>query len=511
MYQHKQRTNNTGSPIQPPPPGALDWSSRPLIMAISAAAALTASSYIRLLTTGSVKVDGNYLSGLPLIINVVLFLVTLTVSGYSYINTVLRRKGYDLDLRQVKQVAVIMAVITFFMMPMLSNDIFSRLAYGELALRGINPYTHAELLRTTIHSSYIGPTWIEAPCVYGPVTVLVDALAALAGRWSLAAGLVVVKLIHLIFAVFFIETAGRFFARSGAAGHRYNIAALVMLAPVFWVMGSGQAHNNMIAAALLMTSLLFMQRRKFVAASLPLVLAIHTKVFAAIAVPLFLILAWVSLKMDRKALVRTMGRSLGIAALLSVVLYLPFWAGGDALRTPAGFLRHKLASKSVARVASSSMAHIEDAVGRTPAVPGRSREARARELEKGLVVSLKIVSLVLAGHILAGFRRFRVFDEYLAAFAALAALVICFFSSVFHPWYLVGALPFFAGIKRREWVVWSAVLFASVSAMNVIHLAGDADIPVRALTAVLIAAVNILFFWKFRSRFIKRVPVLEDR
>lgn len=495
------------NPIKPSDPSsaasAAVWTSRPFIITMAAAAAMTVSSYIRLIVTGSIKVDGNYLAGWPMVINVTLFLAAMAAAGVVYLKTVLRKPGYDLSLGQVKLLALVTAIITSFMMPMLSNDIFSRLAYGELALSGFNPYTQAEFLKTALHFSHVGHTWTNAPCVYGPVTVLFDMLASLAGRWSLPAGLAVIKFIHLACAVLYIEMATCFFAKARLPNRKLNTAALVMLAPLFWVMGSGQAHNDMLSAAFLMAALLLMQRSRFIASSIPLALAVHTKASAGIAVPLFLILVWAVLRSDRKKMVRTLGASLGLAMALSVVLYFPFWDGGQALRKPAAFMDHKLASKSVARVAGTSIAFLENSAGWTTGLSDGMRHARERRIEGKVDIILKALSIILAVHILIGFWRFKVFDEYLAAFAALAVLAICFFSPVFHPWYFVGVLPLFAGLKRDEWISWAAVIFAVAGAMNVIHIAGDANHPVRVLSAILIVATVILFFWRFRSRFLE--------
>jgi ABC-type Fe3+-siderophore transport system permease subunit len=157
----------------------------------------------------------------------------------------------------------------------------------------------------------------------------------------------------------------------------------------------------------------------------------------------------------------------------------------------------------VARVAGYSIAFIENAAGRKTGLSDGTWRAGERRIERMVDIILKSLSIFLAIHILIGFWRFKVFDEYLAAFAALAVLAICFFSPVFHPWYFVGVMPLFAGLKREEWISWAAVIFAVAGAMNVIHIAGDANQTVRILSAVLIVATVILFFWRFRSRFLE--------
>lgn len=486
--------------------GKRAWN-RAFAVTLASVSIITASSYIRWFVTGSFKVDDNYPTGWPMVLNVVLFLGALAAAGYAYIKVVLRRKGWNLDLAQVRRLAMISAGIASLMMPMLSNDIFSRLAYGDLVLKGVNPYTHAEKLATSNFAPLVGRTWAEAPCVYGPVTVFADAAAALAGRRSILAGLAALDAIQLAFTLLFIQAAWLFFSDTEKvrapgpgeeAGGKYNTAAMIMLAPLVWMMGSGQGHNDIMAAALLMVSLVLMRRKKFAAAALPLALAAMAKIYALIAVPLFLLAVWSELKNDRKRLIRVLAASLAIAMAALVVLDSPLWDSGRALSAPAGFIKHKLASKSIPRMISTAVVITEDILH-----PGSGpREARTRAIEAPLAICLKILSLVLAVHILAGLFSRRGLDEFLPSFAALAAVVICFYSPVFHPWYFVGLIPLFAELKRPEWVIWSAAVFASAGAMNVIHIAGYADLPVRGIAAMLIGATGLLFFWKFRSRFL---------
>jgi hypothetical protein len=487
--------------LEPRPPASPGWS-KPARITLAAAAAMTASSYIRWAVTGSIKVEQNYLSGWPMVLNMVLFLGALAAAGYAYVKAVLRSPGYDLDLRQVKRLAVATALVTFFMMPMLSNDIFSGLAYGDLVLRGINPYTQAGMLKTTLYASYLGRAWIDAPCVYGPVNVLLEAASAWAGSGSVLAGVAIIKLMTLGFALLFIWTAGRFF-ETADPDRKSNTAALVLLAPIFWVMGSGQAHNDIVAAALLMTSLLLMKKKHFVAAFVLLTLAVQAKVFAAIAVPLFIVLAWSALRADKKRLILTLGASLGLAAVCSAALYAPLWDGAKTLSTPAKFLEQKHATKSIPRVAATAAEFVNTVVHRRLALPSVPPADQRSALEKETVSLMKILSLLLALYVLVRLRRFRAFNDYLAGFAALATIVVCFYSPAFQPWYLVGALPLFAGVERKEWVTWAAAIFAAASAMNVLHIAGDSNVPARILSAVFIAGTNGLFFWRFRARFLR--------
>lgn len=488
---------------------------KPFVFICSAAAVITVSSYIRWAVTGSVKVDGNYPKGPALVLNIILFLVSLAVAGYAYVKVVLRRDGWDLDLGQVKKLAVITAIIAVFMMPMLSNDVFSRLAYGDMLTKGMNPYSRPELLKDSIYAPLIGACWAKAPCVYGPMTVLIDSAAALAGRHSLAAALAVLDIFQLVFMLLFILSAWRYFADEEAArkdaglpSPAFNKAALVMLAPLVWLMGLGQDHNDIIAGAFLMLALLLMRRGKFTAASLPLIMAVQTKLYVIIAIPLFLILAWSALKPEWKKLAAVLGKSLAIAAAVTVILYAPFHDGGRELTVPSEFLQHKSSAKSITRVISTAIVTMGDVLHIGNSRTEEPRPVRARRVEAPMFPIIKAFSLMLMLLVFSRIRYCRDPEDFIEIFAVLGAVLVCFFSSVFNPWYLAGLVPLFVGVKRPVWALWTALMFASVGAMNVMEIGGFQNLAVRGVADVFIAWTNILFFWRFRSRFLKwpRVP-----
>lgn len=522
-----------GHPAPQPPDGlprrrrngaSAAWG-RPFAVTAAAAAVLTAASYIRWAATGSFKIDDNYLHGPLLVLNVILVLGSLAAAGYAYFKIVLRRQGWDLDLAAVRRLAVLTAVITSFMMPMLSNDVFSRLAYGDLANQGLNPYTQAGLLRSSAYGPLVGSKWAAAPCVYGPVTVTADRIAAWAGRRSTTAGLFVMHIIQLAFALLFIYTAGKYFERNGAGGaagagpgpsssstcaappadgsrHDLNTAALVMLAPIFWLSGTGQGHNDIIVAAFLMLMLLLLKKGKFTAGALAMTLAIATKSYALMTVPLFLGLTWSALKNDRRRLALVLAVSLAVAAGTVVLVHAPYFDHGRGITMPMEFLHGLQTSRSTPRIISTAAAVSEDMLGawtgRRPALP---RETRARAIEAPLTAGMEAASLLLAVYLLAGLAFRHGFDDFVVVFAALSAVLICYFCHTFHPWYFAGFIPLFTAEKRKEWVLWAAAVFAFSGSIDVMELAGYADLPVRGLAAVITLSVNILFFWNFRARF----------
>lgn len=474
----------------------------PVIMP-AAAAVMVLSSYLRWVVTGNIKVDENYLSGLAGAASALLFLGALAAAGFAYVNTVLRRGGYDLDFAEVRKTALALVLISLLMMPMISNDVFSEIAYGDLVVRGINPFTHGEALQTSPYASYLGPEWLTAPYVKGPVSLALGTLAALIGKGSALTALAVFKLLILGFGLLFIGAASRFFAAVGTGG-KLNVAGLVLLCPLVWVQGTGQAHTDLVAAALLMTALALAANRRFIAASLPLALAVLAKSPAAAAVPVFLLLVLRDLWTEKRKLALTLAASLGVAVAAALVLYAPFWDMPGTLSIPAAFLAGKTPSKSITVGITAAADFLAKHLGSGPA---QGHGGDHSTLASGTVWTFRVLCLALVAYVLLGLRRSWSLRASMSAFASAAAIFICFYSPVFQPWYLLGVLPLFAGLESRDWVVWTAVVFTAANAMNVVHVIGPFSKASSILLPALVFGTIVLFFWRFKARFLDRPAV----
>ena len=82
------------------------------------------------------------------------------------------------------------------MVPFLSGDLFSALAYAELVVKSsVDPFTlPAPGLAASSFLPYLSPRWREAPCVYGPLQLLFWSPAARFAA-SLPTALAVAKLL----------------------------------------------------------------------------------------------------------------------------------------------------------------------------------------------------------------------------------------------------------------------------------------------------------------------------
>lgn len=172
---------------------------RPSLLGLPPLAALlcTVASVVIRVGTGGLRVDDRFPTSAVSLVTIALFVAALLLSLFFLWRTCLRPDAAPLELRQVRRAALLACLAAAPMLPMLSNDVFSVLAYGDLALRGIDPYAASTELFRSRFFGYVNPGWSTAPCVYGPVTLLLAVACVAGGQGSLPLSLALYKLVSL--------------------------------------------------------------------------------------------------------------------------------------------------------------------------------------------------------------------------------------------------------------------------------------------------------------------------
>ncbi|HSA32295.1 MAG TPA: glycosyltransferase 87 family protein [bacterium] len=465
------------------------------------------SSFLRPLTTGSIKVDENYLSGLPLVAAILLFVVSLAIFTLGYFRVVMRAPGHDLSASQTKRLAQLLIVVSFFMLPMLSNDIFSLIAYGDTALRGNDPFTDPLALQRSQFFPFVGSAWATAPFAYGPLSLYLSMFAVHVGR-NIIGALAVYKLIIALFCLLFVETVSRI---PGTGGGRYNLLALVTCAPVLWLQCAGQSHNDVASAALLAVGILLLLRHRPVAGILFAVLAGAFKYSAFLAIPAMIAAVWVTERPLRERIWTLLASALVTLATLSL-LFLSIGSDSRAILFQTEFLSSKKPSKSIVDTVAEAI--IVSSVLWERGLPAsgerndvyRSHEERKTAIWRVAVPLMYLFSALLAFLVLRRTRRDP--GAFFAAAAKIAAIIICFASPVFQPWYFAAFLPLFAFLKDRGWIAWSAIILCYGNLMNIMHVIDRESAWYLAVPPFFIITTGILFFAYFQQRFL--APGTED-
>lgn len=459
------------------------------------------SSFLRPLTTGSIKVDENYLAGLPLAIAILLFVASLALFTIGYFRVVMRTPGFDLSARQTVVLARILIVVSFFMLPMLSNDIFSLIAYGDTALRGNDPFTDPLALQRSSFFPFVGSAWATAPFAYGPLSLYLSMFSVYVGA-NIIGSLMVYKLIIALFCLLFVEAVSRI---PGAANDRYNLLALVTCAPVLWLQCAGQSHNDVAAAALLAVGILFLLRHHPVAGLLFAVLAGAFKYSAFLALPAVIAAIWVADRPLRER-VRTLLASAIVTLATLSLLFLSIGSDSRAILFQTEFLSSKKPSKSVVDTVTEVII-VSSAIWERglPASGERNDVYQTLEERKTAIWRVAIPLMYLFSAILAFLilrRTRRDPGAFFATTAKIAAIIICFASPVFQPWYFAAFLPLFAFLKDRGWIAWSAIILCYGNLMNIMHVIDRESAWYLAVPPFFVITTGILFFSYFRQRFL---------
>ncbi|KAB1932045.1 DUF2029 domain-containing protein [Micromonospora sp. ALFpr18c] len=376
--------------------------------------------------------------------------------------------------------------------PLGSRDVYSYACQGWTYAHGVDPYAVGVAAAGCPWVDTVAPIWRDTPAPYGPVFVLLAALAVGlgGGLTGTIVALRVIAVAGLLLAAFCLPGLAR------AAGVPSRRAVWLLLAcPLVGVHLVAGAHNDAVMVGLLLCGLLIVVRRPGRPAALLLAgallgLAVTVKASAVLVVP-FAVLAGVHGRYAGRALLRDGGWLAGglLAALLvtSAVSGLGFgWVGG---------LTHSGDSEQWTSP-PTAVGFVVDYAG---ALAGRDAQA---------VPVLRAVALLLLAGVLAvlWWRTWRTLDDVRqtgfrvplrpraalrgAALALVAAVVL---SPVFHPWYATWPLALLAlTAARTTWFVLPVAAAAFLTLPDGTNLARVTKAPgALAMTAVLLAALLV--------------------
>jgi hypothetical protein len=484
-------------------------------MAPLAAALCTAASFVIRVGTGSIKVAGVFPPLAISITTATLFLASLGLSLYLLVGICLRKDGPAPELASVRNAAFAACLAAAPMLPMLSNDVFSLLAYGELALRGVDPFTSGAALSQSSYYAWVGAGWTHAPSVYGPATVLLSALSVWAGAGNLYAALAIFKLICLLASLLTVEVSYRYARAHPAVDGR--TLAVVTLSPVLWLQGAGQAHSDLLAALFLLGGIVAVDRGRHRLAAALIAAAVLNKISAVFGVAFLLVHLHQAHRGDVRRLLRAVLESLAVAIVVFAVLYAPFWKGFRTLGVPLAFLADKQPSNSILMAVGevggwlTTALHLLGERGRslleTVRLVGVDRSllfVTRREVWRVATPLFLLAGLLLAVLQLAPLARRKTAGDSMGAFASIAALSLTVTSPVFQPWYLLVALPFFLHSMSRRWSVWVVLVFVISSGQNVPQITDRHSLVCVLLDPLFTYGTIALFLFAFRDRFLAR-------
>ncbi|MET8040197.1 polyprenol phosphomannose-dependent alpha 1,6 mannosyltransferase MptB [Micromonospora sp. NPDC005215] len=380
--------------------------------------------------------------------------------------------------------------------PLGSRDVYSYACQGWTYAHGVDPYAVPVAAAGCPWLDAVAPIWRDTPAPYGPVFVLLAALAVSLGD-GLTGTIVALRLIAvagLLLGALCLPGLAR------AAGVPTRRAAwLVLAGPLVGVHLVAGAHNDAVMLGLLLSGLLIVVRRPgrpsaLLVAGVLLGLAVTVKASAVVVAP-FAALAAVRGRHTVRSLVRDGGWLAGglLAALLvgSALSGLGFgWVGG---------LTHSGDSEQWTSP-PTAVGLVVDYAG---ALAGRDPQA--------VPVVRAVALLLLAGVLVVlwcrTWRALRTVHDAQSTprlalhGAALALVATVVLSPVFHPWYATWPLALLAlTAVRTRWFTLSAASAAFLVLPDGTNLARFTKAPGAVAMTVLVVAVLLHALRRSRPR-----------
>jgi hypothetical protein len=343
---------------------------------------------------------------------------------------VYRRVGPN-DTRRVLVTAVIIHACMLFSLPLFSTDLFTYLAYGELAARGLDMqvYGPARLGDSPLVAL---ANWPNQPSVYGPFASALMSMAGHVGKWAgspLWAAGVCYKLLTGAFdigSLFLMHAVTR--RADDAAARGFTVFALNPL--LAWHVAA-EGHNDGLIVFFTCVYLWALTRNRESLGVVALCLGILSKFVLA---PVLVLHLWASVRTNVKRTVFLVLLCLGVAA----VFYAPTWSGPATIATwlrpfrQASTFQHGTSLYSlIAKI--WSVLHVGEGVEHASYY--------------AYVWTGRVIVLALFASLLVRVKALR--DVPLASLILLVGILST--NVILAPWYLTWLVPFAAVQTDRRW------------------------------------------------------------
>ena len=470
---------------------------------------VVAASWYRVYMAGTLQVDGHGLAGFSVYVVFCSFIIALAVYSVSLYRL---WKENVLSSPEIKVLAYVLAGLFSLMLPMLSNDIFSLLTYGDAANRGVDVYTDTHSYNVSPYFEFVSNLWRTAPCVYGPICLGTSRLAALIGHGHLLLALAAYKLLAFLWLVIFIEVMYRI---GNVLSTPSRSLLFIILNPLVLMQGLAQLHCDGIAVALSGCMIYFFLTKKWYFAFVFAGLAIASKISFVLMLPFLIVALFIEKTTWASFLSQAFGGVI-ITAITVVAAYAPYYTSTQTIQTPFKFVFEQDPAKSIAEV-------IGDIVYFAPSVISGKEDQElhsnlhvkpsvsTKQLEAWLLVKKISQAFALLMSAIVFFRFWmgeRDMKQWMKVFSRLVLLFLLFYSHVFYAWYLLMVIPFVWYEDDLRFIQWLFVL-TCFSNVHDILCAVQRGTPVYFVVLPLTFLSIVSFVWRFRSVFFKSVSTSQ--
>lgn len=459
-------------------------------------------SWSKFIFTRSLKVDDNPLGNVEGWVVFILFSLALFLFGRFYYRFYKNSEQSQLSHRQIKTLGYLFIVIASFMLPILSNDVFIYMAYGDVSNMGIDVFSTTNVVQHSRWIHLVGD-WKDAPYSYGPISLWVGKIANWVGGTNLFGVLISYKIIWLLLAIGFIEII------SLTVKHISDLI-WICITPIFWLQCIGSIHYDMLAGFFLLIAIYFISQQKIVFSFIAIAIAVMTKMVFVIFVP-YIIIHYFLINPTRITIKPILYFTIGLVAfaIVTIASYWPFWNGIDTIKTPFAFLNKVEPSKSFSEVAGEllNLAFPRDGDTSvtnemTNGVNSESKRWWWKQCQFamnifGMAVGLTLTTIFIVKTKLKLNRQ--LLSEY---WVKLTLVFFFFYSHVFNIWYLIALLPFIPLLGHHQRLKKYLLIVAVYSNLHMIMLNINHDTILYYLNPIIILINICLFIWQFRKNFL---------
>jgi hypothetical protein len=460
------------------------------------------ASWGRWLATGSLKVDESYPAELP----GTLLLVAL-VAGYGL--ALFGWKGLlERPVQNPRRLAFAGLGVAALMLPMLSNDVYSLLAYGSLAAHGQDVYATSSVLPDSAWYPWVGARWLQNVCVYGPTTLVSVIPASLLHAHPLLALLA-------LRATWFVPLAVVMELSFRHLQGRPFFHAMVWLNPLFLLEGPGQLHTDLLGVVAITAGILFQLRGRLKTGWVMYGVALLGKYSFGLTGPWF----WLSGAQTNRQRALRIPAMVALLVPLAVGCFVPFWRGIGTIVEPL----RALATMNPGGTLTEVVGHAVHVARGGSLVPPNLPIAEALALDRAthetiwLIASCVLSSVALAVGVRVLRAMLRRTDEDMIALGTgvLIVLTATVASRRFEPWYLLPALPFFGLRCTDEWRRWWIAVAALSVAPTFMNVLPRSALVLPLWSVVTNLGLMAVFLSSFRSRYLgfgqEGIDVAEER
>lgn len=437
-------------------------------------------SWVHYFSTNSLRVDFNPIEPFSLRVVCFIMLVVSYILYYYQIYKVIF-DGIRPNL-SYRKLAYFYVVVSFFTLPIFSNDFFSLLTYSDSFLNGYSIYTAFDADTQSQFGIFVNPIYSQVNCKYGPVNVLLMSIPILIGSKNFVLIFWISKFIFFLFTILYVEAVLHFMENYD---NRFLIAALI---PVWFIQGLGQFHNDIVGVSLIAWGYLLLLKDKLLPSILLLTIAALSKFtfLVFLGVP-FLYQMERNYLLNLKVLFKLGILITTVFCLLGILFYYPFVQNLSEILAPFKVMNEGIPSSTFADLTAYLMSFFN------------------HSLQGNFAITMPMFRVIgLCFFVFLAFVYFLNYkneNSHRVFILSVFSVLILVYSHRFLPWYLM-VMPLFIVLPdRSDWAKWLFWISFWSMFQDFAIMLDTTNIYGQIVMALSVVFTVLLFFYKIRARF----------